>query len=106
MANTARRALTALADTGDDVAEHLSSLRADIAAIAQAVNEFGNHRLHDVRKGATALAREAGHQLPIVARQVGRQATHAGRAVGRDPLPAIVVLGTVLLLTSLLFRRG
>lgn len=109
MATTAKRALAALADTGDEVAEQLadrvSSLRADIAAIAEAVNEFGSHRFHDMQRGATALAREAGHQLPVVARQVGRQATIAGRAVGRDPLPTIVVVGTIALLASLVFRR-
>lgn len=106
MATPAKRALSALADTGDELADRVSALTADIASIAGALNEYGSHRFHEMQEGASALAREASQQLPVVARQVGHQASLAGRAVRRDPLPTIVVLATAALLASLLLRKS
>ena len=41
----------------------------------------------------------------LVARQVGRNAGRAGKAVQENPVPVIVALGTIALISALIFRR-
>jgi hypothetical protein len=45
------------------------------------------------------------HQGAAVARQVSKQASVAGRAVQDNPVPVIVALGTIALLSALIFGR-
>ena len=66
---------------------------------------YGSHALDDLQHNAQALAHEVRQQSRVVARQVGRQANIAGRAVQENPVPAVVVLGTIALLATLLFTR-
>lgn len=109
MATATKRTIKAAADPGDSAADSLldqiASLRREIAAISDAVSDFGGHRLGDVQHNAVALAREVRHQGAVVARQVNRQASAAGRAIQHNPVPVIVVLGTIALLSALIFTR-
>jgi hypothetical protein len=109
MATSAKRALKSVENAGDSVAETLldqiAALRKEIAAISEAVSEYGGHSLSDVQHGAVALAKEVRHQGAVVARQVNRQAGVAGKAIQENPVPVIVVLGTIALLSALIFTR-
>lgn len=109
MARSTKRAVSAFQHGSEDVVDtltaSLNALRSEIASISEAVNDYSGHRFNDLQHGATALVKEVQHQLPVVARQVSRQATAATRAVRNDPLPTIVVLGTIALVSALVFRR-
>ncbi|GLQ09732.1 hypothetical protein GCM10007913_16640 [Devosia yakushimensis] len=109
MATSARRAIKQIEETGDDISDNLihqvAALRKEIATIADAVGDYGGHRLHDVQHNAVALANEVRHQGAVVARQVGRQAGVATRAVQQNPVPVIIALGTIALISALVFRR-
>jgi ElaB/YqjD/DUF883 family membrane-anchored ribosome-binding protein len=109
MATAARRVIRRVEDTSDDISDHLShqiaALRREIATIADAVNDYGGHTFDDVQHNAVALAKEVRHQGAVVGRQVSRQAKVAGRAVQENPIPVIVTLATIALLSALLFSR-
>ena len=109
MATAAKRALKTVEDAGEGVSdalfEQIAALRKEIASISDAVSDYGGHQLGDMQHNAVALAREVRHQGAVVARQVGRQAGVAGRAVQDNPVPVIVVLGTIALLSALIFAR-
>ena len=109
MATSARRTLKTVEDAGDSVSDALfdqiAALRKEIAAISDAVGDYGGHRLSDVQHNAAALAKEVRHQGAVVARQVNRQAGVAGKAIQDNPIPVIVVLGTIALVSALIFTR-
>ena len=109
MATSAKRALKTAEDTSDTVSdallEQVAALRREIASISEAVSDYGGHALDEVQHNAVALARELRHQGTVVARQVNRQASVAGKVVQENPVPVIVVLGTIALLSALIFRR-
>ena len=109
MATTAKRSIKAVEDAGDGVStallDQIAALRKEIAAIAEAVSDYGGHSLSGVQHNAVALAREVRHQGAVVARQVNRQAGAAGKAIQENPIPVIVVLGTIALLSALIFTR-
>jgi hypothetical protein len=109
MATAAKRALKSAEDVGDNMSDalfdQLATLRKEIAAISDAVSDYSGHQLGDVERNARAVAREVRHQGAVVARQVSRQASVAGKAVQDNPLPVIVVLGTIALLSALVFLR-
>lgn len=109
MATTAKRSIKAVEDAGDGVStallDQIAALRQEIAAIAEAVSDYGGHSLSGVHHNAVALAREVRHQGAVVARQVNRQAGAAGKAIQENPVPVIVVLGTIALLSALIFTR-
>lgn len=114
MAKASSRAVRSVEHAGGEVADRLmhavAGLRQEIASVAAAVNDYGAPRVrdfqHDLQHGASALAHDLQRQLPVVARQVSRRAGVASRAVVNDPVPAIVVVGTLALLTSLFLRRN
>jgi hypothetical protein len=114
MAKASSRAIHSAEAAGGEVADRLmhavASLRHEIASMANAVNDFGAPRVrdlqHDLQHNASALAQDLQRHLPVVARKVSRQAGVASRAVVNDPVPAIVVVGTLALLTSLFLRRS
>ena len=93
------------AELSDHLFDQLATLRKEIAILAESVGDYGGHALHDVQHNAAAFAREAQRQLPVVAKQVRRQAKKTGRAIQADPLPVIVILGTLALVTTLLYTR-
>jgi len=109
MATSAKRTIKTIEDAGDSVSdallEQIASLRKELASISDAVSDYGGHRLSDVQHNAVALAKEVRHQGAVVARQVNRQATVAGKAIQDNPIPVIVALGTIALLSALIFTR-
>lgn len=109
MATAAKRAIKRAENTSEDISDHLSqqisALRKEIASIADAVSEYGGHTFDDVQHNALALAKEVRHQGASVARQVGRQANVATKAVQENPVPVIVTLATIALLSALIFSR-
>ena len=109
MATSARRAIKQIEEAGDDISDNLiqqiAALRKEISTIADAVGDYGGHRVHDMQHNAVALANEVRHQGRVVAKQVGRQAGVATRAVQENPVPVIIALGTIALISALVFRR-
>ena len=109
MATSAKRTIKAVENAGDSISDTLfdqiAALRKDIGAISDALSDYGGHSLGEVQHNAVALAREVRHQGAAVARQVNRQASIAGRAIHDNPVPVVVVLGTIALLSALIFRR-
>jgi hypothetical protein len=109
MATSARRVIKQVEDSGEElsgnIAQQIASLRKEIAAIADAVSDYGGSSLGDVQHNALALAKEVRHQGTVVARQVGRQANAASKVVQENPVPVIVALGTIALISALIFSR-
>jgi|SRR5215217_2848224 len=109
MATAAKRTLKTIEDTGDSVSDalfdQLATLRKEISAISEAVGDYSGHTLNDVQHNAVALAKEVRHQGAVVARQVNRQASVAGKAIQENPVPVIVALGTIALISALIFTR-
>lgn len=109
MATSARRTIKQIEEAGDDISDNLvqqiAALRKEISTIADAVGDYGGHRFHDVQHNAVALANEVRHQGTAVAKQVSRQAGVASRAVQENPVPVIIALGTIALISALVFRR-
>lgn len=109
MAISAKRTLRAARRDGEDITDALldqiASLRKEIAAIGDAVNDYGGHTLSDVQHNAVALAKEVRHQGAVALREANKQAQVAGKVVQENPIPVIVVLGTIALLSALLFTR-
>ena len=109
MAIAGKRALKHAEASGEELIDNLSRqiamLRKEIAAITEAVNDYSGSTLEDVQHNAVALAREMRKGGELVVRQVGRNAERAGKAVQENPVPVVVALGTIALLSSLIFRR-
>lgn len=106
MATSAKRTIKNVeANMPDALLEQIASLRAEIASISEAVSEYGGHQLGDIQHNALALAKEVRHQGAAVARQVSRQASSAGKVVQENPVPVIVALGTIALISALVFMR-
>jgi hypothetical protein len=109
MATAARRAIKRMEDTGEDIGEgigaQIAALRDEISSIADSVSKYNGHTLGDVQHNAVALAGQVRHQGAVAARQLGRQANHATRAVQENPIPVIVALGAIALISALIFTR-
>ena len=106
MATATKRAIRQAEHAGEEISENLAhqiaSLRKQIDQISHSVNSYS---IHDLQHNAVAIANEVRHQGRAVARQVGRQANMAGRAVQDNPVPLIVALGTIALVSALIFAR-
>ena len=107
MATTAQRSIKRLRDTGRDVehdlAEQIEALREEIASISSSVRKYSSGHLYDIGDNAVAVVDQVRHQGAVAARQIGRQANVAGRAVQENPIPVIVALGTIALISALIF---
>lgn len=106
MATAAKRTIKRNGDSddfGEGIATQIAALREEIAAISDSVNKYSNHRLSDAQHNAVAVVDQVRHQGVVAARQIGRQANVAGRAVQENPIPVIVALGTVALISALIF---
>jgi ElaB/YqjD/DUF883 family membrane-anchored ribosome-binding protein len=117
MATAAKRAIKRIEDTGDDLGESLSaqiaSLREEIASISDSVSKYGNghfkdaqHSFRDAQHNAVAVVDQVRHQGTVAARQISRQANVAGKAVQENPIPVIVALGTIALISALIFTAN
>ncbi|MDB5473216.1 MAG: hypothetical protein JWP99_519 [Devosia sp.] len=88
-----------------NLSRRIASLRKEIAAMSAAANAHSADSLSEVQHRGLALAREVETGSRLVARHVGQQAGHAGRLIQQNPVPAIVILGTMALVSSLFFSR-
>jgi len=99
---TADRVSEAVSEIDDDLEGRFAELREQVAAIRDQLEEFAAERLEDVKD----VAAETLHQGGRAVRAAGRQASAVGVAVRNDPLPAIVGLGVIALLTALVIGRN
>jgi phage host-nuclease inhibitor protein Gam len=110
MATAAKRAIKRIEDTGDDIGENLAaqiaSLREEIASISDSVSKYGNSHFKDAQYNAVAVVDQVRHQGAVAARQISRQANVAGKAVQENPIPVIVALGTIALISALIFTAN
>ncbi|WEK06078.1 MAG: hypothetical protein P0Y65_07440 [Candidatus Devosia phytovorans] len=110
MASTiGKRTLRALEKDGSDLQDALldriSDLRSELADLSKAVNNYGGNTFDDIQHNALAIAKEVRHQGSVALREANKQAHVATKAVQENPIPALAVLGTIALLSALLFRR-
>lgn len=109
MASATQRALQRAEHGGEAIADNLSHqlavLRKQVDQISHSVNSYNDHTFDDLQQNAVAIAKEVRHQGRAVARQVGRQANRAGKAVHDNPVPLVVALGTIALISALIFTR-
>jgi ElaB/YqjD/DUF883 family membrane-anchored ribosome-binding protein len=107
MAISAKRTIKRIEDGGDDLVDSLNaqiaSLREELASISDSVSKYGNNHFKDVQHNALAVVDEVRHQGQVAARQITRQANVAGKAVQENPIPVIVALGTIALISALIF---
>jgi predicted nucleic acid-binding Zn-ribbon protein len=98
-AATHLRAVTTepIVETKEIAEDRLAALREQIADLAEQVEEYAEDRLEDARDLIANVA-DAGTAL---AARAGRQTLSTARAVRDDPLPLIVGLGVVAILTAM-----
>lgn len=109
MAIAANRTLRAVRKDSEDISdallEQIAVLRKELADITDAVSDYGGNTFSDVQHNAVALAKEVRHQGAVALREANKQAHVATKAVQENPVPVIVALGTIALLSAFLFRR-
>ncbi len=93
------------ADMIDTLSNQIAQLRKELASVKTALGHYSENTFDDVQHNALALAREVRHGGKVVARQVSRQANVAGKVVQEHPVPVLIALGTIALLSTLLFTR-
>jgi len=103
--NATKEATEALAQTTSTVEsellERIASLREQLADLARQVEAFAQDQLTEARD----LAAEVGNAGADVARRAGRRTASAARAVRDDPIPVVVALGVLALLTAFFVAR-
>jgi len=90
------------AEIKDDADEGLVSLRQQIADLARQVEQYAGDRLEDAQ-GLVSNAADAG---TVLAARAGRQTLATARAVQKDPLPLVVGLGVLALLTAIVLGNA
>jgi len=107
MATAAKRTIKRAENAGDDIIDNLTSqiasLRDELSSISESVGKYSNNHFKDAQHNAVAVVDQVRHQGAVAARQIGRQANVAGRAVQENPIPVIVALGTIALISALIF---
>ena len=93
------------ADMLDNLSSQIALLRKELDAVRAAVSHYGGDTFGDVQHNALALAREVRQGGKLVARNISRQASVAGKVVHDHPVPVVVALGTIALLSTLIFTR-
>ena len=89
----------------DALADQLHHLRRDIRRIGSKASHQASENAGEWSETALDFGREAARQGAHLAEEATRQAWRGANAIKRDPLPTIAVVGTLVLLTSLLSRR-
>lgn len=109
MATSARRTIKRIENGSEEVAENIgaqiAAMRKEIASIAAAVEDYSGVSVGDMRHNAVELVDQVRHQGAVAAKQIGKQANAAGQVVRENPVPVIVVLGTIALISALIFTR-
>jgi hypothetical protein len=104
-ARAMRHAEAVSEDTIENLSRQIALLRKELTSLSSAVNDYSGSTLENVHQGALVLAREVSHGSKDLARQVSRQARLASKTVHDNPIPAVVALGTIALLSAFLFTR-
>ncbi|MBS3848590.1 hypothetical protein PSC71_14165 [Devosia sp. J2-20] len=109
MATATSRALQKAENTGEAISDNLThqiaALRKQVDQLSHSVHSYSDHSMSDLQHNAVAIAREVQHQGRAVARQVSKQANATGEAVRENPVPVVLALGTIALLSALVFTR-
>jgi ElaB/YqjD/DUF883 family membrane-anchored ribosome-binding protein len=109
MADAVKEAVKVVAETGGEQSDRLFSqldaMREEIASITDAISHYGADAMEGVQHNAVALAKEVQHQGAAVAHQVGKQAQAATRRVQDNPVPTIVILAAIALMSAMIFKR-
>jgi hypothetical protein len=82
----------------DRLSAQVDQLRRDIGEISAVLSREAHHT-------ANEWSREAARQGAWLAGVAGRKAVRGAEAVRRDPLPALAIVGTALLLAHLFSSR-
>lgn len=82
----------------------VESLQRDIRRLGRSLSKQASHTADDWSGNLSEFGEEAARRGAQFAEIASDQAWRGARAVRRDPLPAIAVVGTILLLASF-FRR-
>ena len=83
----------------------LDAMRRDVRRIGRVLAQQVTHNTEDWTDHLGDAGREAVRQGAHLAELAGTQAWRGARQLRRDPLPAIAIIGTGLLLARLLRRR-
>jgi hypothetical protein len=92
-------------DTYRYLQRQIEDLRDDIAAASGGVTRQSQHAFDEFGHHAVEFMDEAVKQGGVAADQVSRQLVATGKAVQRDPVPVLVAIGTLALISSLLMNR-
>ncbi|HTM77396.1 MAG TPA: hypothetical protein VL133_07180 [Devosia sp.] len=110
MATAARKTIKRLEDSADDVggniSDQIASLRDEIATISESVSKYSSNRLGEAQHNAVAVVDQVRHQGAAAAKQLSRQANVAGRVVQENPIPVIVALGAIALISAFIFTAS
>ena len=83
----------------------LDAMRRDVRRIGKALSRQASHHADDWADNVGDFGREAVRQGSHLAEIAGTQAWRGAQQLRRDPLPALAIIGTGLLLARLLRRR-
>lgn len=83
----------------------LHAMRRDVRRIGKALSQHASNNADEWSEHLTDFGRDAARQTAHFAEIAGTQARRSADMVRRDPLPVIAIIGTALLLGSLLRRR-
>ncbi|MCP8882092.1 hypothetical protein NIM87_01095 [Devosia sp. XJ19-1] len=83
----------------------LHAMRRDVQRIGKALSRQASHHTEGWNDHLSDFGREAAHHTAHLAEIAGTQAMRGAIMVRHDPLPALAVIGTGLLLARLLSRR-
>lgn len=83
----------------------LDAMRRDVRRIGRALSRQVGHSAEDWSDHIGDFGNDAIRQTAHLAEIAGAQARRSAEMVRRDPLPLIAIIGTGLLLVSLLRRR-
>lgn len=92
-------------DPLDALAAQVDDLRRQTRHISRALSHNAGGVAADLGEVMSDWSRDAAKQGAWIAGVASRKAMEGARAVRRDPLPVLAVLGTAVLLASLLSRR-
>jgi hypothetical protein len=87
------------------LAAQIGDLRRQTRDISRALSHNAGDVAGDLGELMTDWGRDAARQDAWLAGAASRKAVQGARAVQRDPVPLLAVLGTAVLLTSLLSSR-
>lgn len=82
----------------------IHALQSEMRRIGRNIQRQASHASDEWGHDISDFGREAARQGAYIAGFAGQQAMRGAKALGRDPVPAIAIVGTALLLASLIRR--